>query len=173
MDAKTMRKALAALDHQLRSPTKLLIGGGAAMLLAHGFPLSTMDIDGLVYQSDLTQAALDPHVKAVAARLKLPADWLNPYFNTFLYTLPADFKDRLCEIYTGKSLTVVALGVEDLLILKCFAGRPKDLAHARALYRKAQLRGLVEAHLHRLVEKSVPGARAAWDFFSEIEDTMG
>lgn len=168
-----MKRALAALDRRLDQPTKLLIGGGAAMLLAHGFPLSTMDIDGLVYQSALTQAELDPHVKAVAAELNIPSDWLNPYFNTFLYTLPPDFKDRLCEIFTGRHLTVLALGAEDLLILKCFAGRPKDVPHARALYRTMVHHDMVDQHLHHLVEKNVPGAREAWDFFSEIEDTAG
>lgn len=166
-----MKQALAALDRRLDCPIKLLIGGGAAMMLAHGMPLSTMDIDGLIYQSELSQAELDPHVKAVAEALHIPADWLNAYFNTFLYTLPSDFKDRLCRVYAGKHLTVYALSVEDLLILKCFAGRPKDVPHARVLYRKARDRALVDAHLHRLVEKNVPGAREAWDFYAEIEDT--
>ncbi|MBI4365321.1 MAG: hypothetical protein HY543_00725 [Deltaproteobacteria bacterium] len=173
MDAHAMKQALAALDRRLDRPTKLLIGGGAAMVLAHGMPLATQDIDGLVYQSALTQAELDPLVKAVARELHLPADWLNAYFNTFLYTLPADFKDRLCRVHAGKQLTVYALSVEDLLILKCFAGRPKDVPHARVLYRKARHRALVDAHLQRLVEKNVPGAREAWDFYAEIEDAAG
>lgn len=168
-----MRQALRALDAQLKHPLQLLIGGGAAMLLAHRFPLATMDIDGLILQGELTQAELDRHVKVVAKTQQLPPDWLNPYFNTFLYTLPSDFRERLHTIYTGRRLTVVALGVEDLLILKCFAGRPKDVPHARVLYQKAQHRERVDAHLHTLVERKVPGAQEAWDFFAEIEDQVG
>ena len=136
MDATVMKSALATLDRHLKTPTKLLIGGGAAMLLAYGFPVATMDIDGLVFQSEITQAELEPFVKAVAAELHIPGDWLNSYFNTFLYTLPKDYAKRLKEIYRGKRLTVYALGAEDLFILKCFAGRPKDIPHAKALLRK-------------------------------------
>jgi len=165
-----MRTALQALDRRLKKPTKLLIGGGAAMLLAHRCPLSTMDIDGVIFQSALTQAELDPHVKAVAKELSIPPDWLNPYFNTFLYTLPADFRERLVPIYGGTHLSVLALSAEDLLILKCFAARPKDVPHARVLYRKARHPELVDDHLQRLVERNVPGAQEAWDFFAELED---
>lgn len=165
-----MRKALAALDGKLSEPVQLLIGGGAAMLLAHGFPVATMDIDGLVYNSAMTQAALDRQAQAVAREVDIPADWLNSYFNTFLYTLPADFATRLVPVYRGRHLAVVALGAEDLLILKCFAGRPKDLLHARALCRKVRDLSVVDNHLQQLLERHVPGAVEAADFFDQLQD---
>lgn len=165
-----MRKALAALDGKLSEPVQLLIGGGAAMLLAHGFPVATMDIDGLVYKGALTQSALDRHAKVVAREVGVPADWLNSYFNTFLYTLPADFATRLMPVYRGKYLAVVALGAEDLLVLKCFAGRPKDLPHARALCRKVRDLSVVDNHLQQLLERRVPGAVEAADFFDQLQD---
>lgn len=168
MNQQVMRKALEHLDKKLKTPVEILIGGGAAMLLAHGFPLATLDIDGLVLRGRLTDAELDPLVKAVAKELSIPADWLNSYFNTFLYTLPADYQDRLQTIYTGKHLTVLALGVEDLLILKCFAGRPKDRPHARALYKKSRHPEIVDGHLQKLLEQNVPGSREAADFFDEL-----
>lgn len=168
-----MQSALAALDRRLTQPTKLLIGGGAAMLLAHGFPVSTMDIDGLVFQSAITQAELDPLVKAVAVELHIPRDWLNSYFNTFLYTLPKDYAARLKEVYQGAQLRVYALGAADLCILKCFAGRPKDIPHARALLRIIADCRLVERHLQTMVERNIPGAQAAIDRFDELRDALG
>lgn len=167
-----MRKALAALDGKLSGPAQLLIGGGAAMLLAHGFPVATMDIDGLVYKSAMTQSALDRQAKVVAREVGIPADWLNSYFNTFLYTLPTDFAERLVPVYKGKCLTVLALGAEDLLVLKCFAGRPKDLPHARALYRKVRELSVVDTHLQQLLERHVPGAVEAADFFDQLQDDV-
>lgn len=167
-----MRAALKALDAKLSLPTKLLIGGGAAMLLAHGFPVSTMDIDGVLFQSEMTQADLDPLVKQVAQEMHIPADWLNSYFNTFLYPLPADYAERLIEIYHGVHLRVLALSMEDLLILKCFAGRPKDQSHARALLRKISRRDIVDEHLQQLLERHVPGAESAVAFYDDLIDEV-
>lgn len=168
-----MRAALKALDRRLAKPTKLLIGGGAAMLLAHGLGVSTFDIDGLVFQCDVTQADLEPHVKAVARELGIPGDWLNSYFNTFLYTLPRDYATRLKEIYHGRHLAVFALSAEDLCVLKCFAGRPKDLPHARALLRKVRDPQVIDRHLQSLLEQHIPGAQRAVDLFDELRDEMG
>lgn len=166
-----MKSALEHLDKKLKAPLQLLVGGGAAMLLAYGFPIATLDIDGLILKGDLTDTDLDPLIKSVAKELKIPPDWLNSYFNTFLYTLPADYKDRLQIIYAGKYLTALALGMEDLLILKCFAGRPKDRPHARALYKKIKNPKIVDRHLQNLLEQNVPGSQNAADLFDELEES--
>lgn len=170
-----MLAALAALDTRLDVPVKLLVGGGAAMLLAHGFPISTMDIDGLVFQSAMTQVELEPHVRAVGEQLQIPSDWLNGYFNTFLFTLPSDYQDRLNVIHEGRHLTVFALSAEDLLILKCFAGRPKDVPHARSLFKIVTTAGRerVDLHLQQLLERNIPGADRAAEFFDELCDQWG
>lgn len=168
-----MLLALKSLDHHLDVPTKLLIGGGAAMLLAYGFPVSTLDIDGLVFQSDITQVELDPLVKAVAKEHALPADWLNSYFNTFLFALPRDYGSRLFQIFSGQQLTVYALSMEDLLVLKCFAGRQKDVGHARALLRKIPDYRIVEDHLHAARDRNLPGAEAAITFFEDLLEDVG
>jgi len=177
MQAELMRQALAHLDERLRcigrTDTKILIGGGGAFALAYQVPLQTADIDGVAYKSAITRAELETAVKATAKDLQIAADWLNPYFETFLVCLPSDYGDRLKEVYLGKSLQVLALGMNDLLIMKCFAGREKDLPHAKVLIRKGADVAMAEAHIRSLKAKNFPGAQEALDFLIDAEEQAG
>lgn len=177
MQADLMKKALQTLNQKLKdagaSPLKLLIGGGGAFGLAYQVPIHTADIDGVPFQSALTQAQLDPFVKETGRDLEISPDWLNPYFETFLGSLPSDYGSRLVEVYRGEALAVFALGLEDLLTMKCFAGREKDMPHAKILLRKGADINFVEAHLRSLLQKNYPGAQAAIDFLLEAEDQVG
>lgn len=172
MKSADMLAALKGLDKYLSKPTQLLIGGGAAMALAYKLPLATADVDGLVFRSEITQAELTPYVHKVADELNLPKDWLNSHFNTFLFSLPPDFSNRLETVYSGKHLKVFALGREDMVILKCMAGRDKDLPHARAIMKQGVDRKIVETHLQSLMDRSIPKAEQALDFFDELCDQV-
>lgn len=165
--------ALAALDNKLKVKAKLLIGGGGAMVLAHGFPLATLDIDGLFYQSQVSEADVHKEIQEVATELSLPKDWLNPYFQTFLYTLPKDYGNRLITIFQGKKLEANALSLTDLLILKCFAGREKDIPHARALIKKGADIDFAERHIRDLLDRSIPKSQDAADFLDDVVDSLG
>lgn len=173
MDRSLMLRAFEALDAKLKTPVHILVGGGAAMLLAHGITLSTMDIDGLISQSELTLSEIDPLVKKVAKELSINPHWFNSYFSTFTYTIPSDYKDRLIRIFNGKNLIVSAFGLEDLLIMKCFSGREKDIGHARMLVKKITSMEFIEGHIQKLKDKGVPGADSAMDFFDDILDQIG
>lgn len=168
-----MREALKGLDKEIKEPMKLLIGGGAAFILAHRIPLTTMDMDAIPFQSKMTIGELDPCVKKVAAKLQLPKDWLNHYFATFTYSLPKDYGERLVSVYQGKHLHALALGKEDLLIMKCFAGREKDRPHARALLKKGVRLPIVKEHLHYCLKENLPNAQKALDCFYELCDQLG
>ena len=161
-------KALRRLDELLKKPVTLIAGGGGAMILAHGFPLATTDLDAV--PKSIGPEEIDPFVKIIAKELELPGDWLNPYFSTFTHTLPADYGDRLINVFMGKQLTVLALGREDLLIMKCYAGRSKDIAHARALLQAGADTDFVESHLEILKKKRIPGSAAALDFLDDLMD---
>jgi len=63
---------------------------------------------------------------------------------------------------------VMALGVEDLLVMKCFAGRDKDVGHARALLRKGPDLAIVDSRIQQLIEKGIKGAREAGDFLDDL-----
>lgn len=173
MDKKQMLKAFKSLDAKLHVKAKLLLGGGGAMVLAYGFPLATHDLDALFYRSPITEADVQKEIHQVADELSLPKDWLNPYFQTFLYTLPRDYQARLTPVYGGQHLEVDALGMEDLLILKCFAGREKDIPHAKALIKKGADHGMASRHIETLKEQSIPKTDAALQFLYDILDEMG
>lgn len=167
LSAQKMRKALERLDELLHQNLKLIIGGGGAMVLAHHFELATMDIDAIPTKGfDLQELA--PLIKRIAKEHNLAPDWLNPYFSTFSYTLPSNYGERLQVVLSGKMLEALALGKEDLLIMKCFAHRPKDVVHARALIKKGADVKLVERHLEMLHKKEIPGALEALDFLDEL-----
>lgn len=171
LTAENMRQALECLDRHLSKPVKLIIGGGGAMLLAHQFPLVTADIDAVPAQG-ATVEELDALIKTVARELKLPSDWLNSYYSTFMHVLPADYGARLQTVCELPHLTVMALSKDDLLIMKCFAGRMKDRAHAKALLQKGARAEFVESHIEGLKKRNIPNADRALDFLDEVLDLV-
>ncbi len=172
-----MKKALARLDQKLQERglqgLQLLIGGGGAFGLAYQVPLQTADIDGIPFRSQVSRAELDPLVKETGRELEISPDWLNPYFETFLGCLPADYGDRLQLVYEGPALKVFALGLTDLLIMKAFAGREKDMPHAKILLKKGADLDFAEAHIRSLLQKKYPRAQEALDFLLEAEEQWG
>jgi len=166
---KTLQ-AFEALDKKLSRSVRLLMGGGGAMILAHGYPLATSDIDAVPV--GLAVEEIDPFVKEVARELHLPGDWLNPYFSTFSYTLPEDYADRLIRVFDGRFLRVDALGCEEMLIMKCFAHRPKDVGHARKLIQAGADIRRVEERIHHLKTKGIQEAPAALDFLDDVLEGM-
>lgn len=170
LTAEIMRTGLTELDLIVPKNLTLIVGGGGAMVLGYAFPLSTMDIDAVPKGMEIGE--LDPLIKQVAEKLSISKDWLNPYFSTFSHVLPHDYNDRLIEVFNGKKIKALALGKEDLLIMKCFAGRQKDVPHARALVQKKADTDFVEKHIQQLMKKRIPGAEKALEFLHEIQDWM-
>lgn len=173
LDAARMREALARLDARVEAPARLVIGGGAAMVLAYDHPLATQDVDAFPAKGTLSLAQLDAWAKEVAAELDIEPDWLNGHFYTFTTVLPDDYAQRLRTVYRGERLQVDALGPEDLLVMKCFAGRDKDRPHARKLLHHAQDLSIVDEQLSRLIDRGHPGAEAAADYFDDLRDEEG
>lgn len=170
IDLKSSMLALKSLDELLSVDVELLLGGGGAMILAHKFPLATSDLDAVA--KGITTVDLDRLIKAVAEKHNLPKDWLNPYFSTFLFTLPQDYRDRLINVFKGRHLIVMALGATDMLILKCFAGRAKDVGHAKALIKAGADVSAVEAHLEQLKKNKIPKVDQALDFLDEVQELL-
>jgi hypothetical protein len=170
LDANRMRRALALLDEMIEIPTRLIVGGGAAMVLAYGHSLATQDVDAFAAKGGLRIAEVEQLAMRVADKLGIKPDWLNAYFDRFAAVLPSDYASRLRPIYQGKHLQVEALGPEDLLIMKCFAGRDKDLPHARKLIKLAGDLALVDHQFAYLVERRYPGAEKAADYFDDLRD---
>lgn len=172
MDKAQMLAAIAALDAKVKVPLQFLLGGGGAMVLAYQFPVATQDLDAILIKSSLTEGDIHAEIQAVATELSLPKDWLNPYFGTFLFTLPKNYAERLKNVFSGRFISVEALGKEDLLVLKCYAGRDKDIPHAMALLKKGADIDFVEKHLRSLIDLRIPGSQAACDFFDDLVDSL-
>jgi Nucleotidyltransferase of unknown function (DUF6036) len=168
LTADLMRRAFESLEKRLPHSFRLIIGGGGAMVLAHHFRLATSDIDGVPAAGGSIEE-LDPFIKAVAKDLSLPVDWLNPYFATFTHVLPSDYGTRLIRVCDLPRLQVDALSKEDLLIMKCFAARQKDVLHARTLIHQGARLDFVRNHLETLKSKKIPGAEKASNFLHELE----
>jgi hypothetical protein len=159
-------KALGRLDELIDFSLTLIAGGGGAMILAHNFPLSTTVLDAI--PKSLAPDEIDVFVKQIAKEQGLPPDWLNPYFSTFTHTLPSDYGQRLISVFKSQNLEVLALGAEDLLIMKCFAARAKDIGHARALVKAGANTQFVEKHIESLIKKRIPSAQKALDFLDDL-----
>lgn len=159
-------KAFRRLDELLHSEVTLIMGGGSAMILAHNCTIATTNVDALPLKMSIEE--LDPLVKQIALELDLPGDWLNPHFSTFAFVLPEDYSTRLVEVFRGKKLKVNAIGKEDLLIMKCFAHRRKDVGHAKTLIKQGADLKVVEDRIQVLLEKRIKGANEALDFFDEL-----
>jgi len=161
-----MIQALTKLDDKLTQRCSLLIGGGGALLLSDYFPLATADLDA--FPKGIMADELGLLVKQVALELNLPGDWLNPYFASFTHVLPHDFESRLNNVFSGEMLIANALGKEDLLIMKCFAHRQKDIPHARALVKKGADLNIVEKQMQYLSQLKTKGIREALEFLDQI-----
>ncbi|HUT78671.1 MAG TPA: DUF6036 family nucleotidyltransferase [Polyangia bacterium] len=168
-----MLEAFAALDRILETPTRLIVGGGAAMLLAHGHPLSTHDVDTFAARGGLSPGEIGVAARTVAKDLGIAPDWLNEHFASFAHVLPPDYGARLVPIFHGERLTAEALGAEDLLVMKCFSGRDKDRPHLRRLMRIARDLDIVDRRLRELADKRVPGTERAADIFDDLSDEVG
>ncbi len=170
LNRQMMLNSLERLDQLVPSELTLIVGGGCAMILAHGLALATTDIDAVPRGMDLTE--FDPYIKQVARELSIAPDWLNPYYATFAHTLPSDYGSRLIEVFKGQKIQALALGLEEMLIMKCFAHRQKDVSHAKALLKKGANVAAVEKQIMSLEKKGIPGAREALDFLDDIRDQV-
>ena len=168
---KTALKALQTLDSCSDKTFELIIAGGSAMMCSYGYPLGTVDIDAIVKKADLSE--VDIYVKKTAKKLSLAPDWLNMWVSSFTHYLPDDYEDRLNILLKGKKITMKVFGKEDILILKCFAHRGKDVGHAKALIKQKVDIKFVENHIKGLIKKNLPESKKALDFLYDILDEMG
>ena len=70
----------------------------------------------------------------------------------------------------GRYLKVMGLGREDMLIMKCFAHRPKDLGHARALIKAGVDINMVEKQIEEHKKNEIPQAKEALDFLDDLRE---
>jgi len=123
--------ALAALGARVRNRTEILIGGAGALILTGELPRATSDCDVLFSKPDMGQ--LQEDIRAVAEQKNITSGWLNGSVQSYLDVLPPDFRTRLRTLPSQGKLQISVLHRRDVLVMKFFAGRLRDLKDIEAL----------------------------------------
>jgi len=131
LDRRRLNDAFAALGKRVHQPTRVLIGGAGALILGGELNRATMDCDVLLSHPDMGQ--LQGYIRTVAERCGLPSGWLNGSAQTYAEILPPDYESRLHSLPPFGRLQVMVLHRQDVLVMKLYAGRPRDLADITAL----------------------------------------
>lgn len=164
-------KALSLLDSKAHKnglkDVNLVIGEGGAMLLQYNYTYgTTYDIDAVPTNYNFED--LKPFMEEVAKELNIASDWLNPHYQSFTVYLPADAKSRMHMTFEGKVLSVKALGVEEILIMKLMAGRSKDIPHIKHLMKLSPNLSIVENRLEELIELFPKEAKRALELLDGL-----
>lgn len=133
MEAGDIERYLAELGAELKNrglkkPVRILLKGGAYMLLFANAPRSTKDIDIFWLDEDGLQQAYAPlreSVQVIKQRHDLDADWLNYLAQMLMYDEVIVPEGKLWKRFG--SLHIYAPDSEYILALKITAGRQKDL----------------------------------------------
>src|SRR6266480_6355919 len=133
----------AALESQgISKPVRLLLIGGAYMMLLANAPRTTDDIDicWLEEGEDFHKArlALRDAVQAIASRYRLPPNWFNYLTQMLIYDKITMPKGKLWRRYGP--LHVYAPPKEYIFALKILAGRDQDVADCRILLPQTRIR---------------------------------
>src|SRR3989441_5166298 len=146
MEAGDIERYLAELGAELKNrglkkPVRVLLIGGAYMLLLANAPRSTKDIDIFWLDEDGLQRAYAPlreSVQVIKRKHDLDADWLNYLAQMLMYDEVIVPEGKLWKRYGP--LHVYAPPKEYILALKILAGRDQDLADCRILLPQTHIR---------------------------------
>jgi len=126
MDKSLLIKALKELDKQVTYHFKIVVVGGAAMIIHFGATRATRDVDAIVEGDNLRE--IKNASKIVAEKFQLDDDWLNDSVKGFANILPPDFHKRITKLELDLyNLEIYVLGIAEQLIMKIVALREQDL----------------------------------------------
>ena len=151
-----LRAALLALGRRRATRTELIIGGAGALILTGELVRATSDCDVLFSTPDMGQ--LQDDIRAIAEQLGISSGWLNGSVQSYLEILPPDFRARLRSVSTTGSLRVAVLDRRDIIVMKLYAGRPRDLTDVAALKPTPDELQFARSQIPRL--NSIDAARA-------------
>lgn len=132
MDKSLLINALKELDKQVTYHFKIVIVGGAAMIIHFGATRATRDVDAIVEGDNLRE--IKNASKIVAEKFQLDNDWLNDSVKGFVNILPPDFHKRITKLELDLyNLEIFVLGISEQLIMKIVALREQDLEDIEVL----------------------------------------
>ena len=145
MEAEEIESYLTELGSELQArgvkkPVRILLIGGAYMLLLAHAPRSTKDIDMFWLDEDGLERAYTPlreSVQAITQKHTLDAGWFNYLAQMLMYDEVIVPRGKLWKRFGP--LHVYAPEVEYILALKITAGRQKDLDDCAILLPKTKI----------------------------------
>jgi hypothetical protein len=146
MEAREIERYLAELGAELKNrglkkPVRILLIGGAYMLLLANAPRSTKDIDIFWLDEDGLQRAYAPlreSVQVIKQKHDLDGDWFNYLAQLLMYDEVIVPDGTLWKRFGP--LHVYAPSMEYILALKIAAGREKDLDDCAILLPNTSIR---------------------------------
>lgn len=166
MQARDIGRHLAQLGQELsdrgvEKPIRVLMIGGAYMLLLAKMQRSTDDVDILwLDEEDAFQRAIDilrEGVQAVAEKNHLEPDWFNYMTHLLMYDVVTIPKGKLWKRLGP--LHIYVPPKQYILALKIFAGRKKDIEDCNVLLQHLKIKTRQQAR--RLLDHYVsPAAQA-------------
>ena len=167
MQARDIERHLTQLgqeltDRGIQKPIRVLMIGGAYMLLLAKMQRSTDDVDILwLDEDDAFQRGIDElreGVQAVAEKQRLEPDWFNYMTHLLMYDVVTIPRGTLWKRFGPLHIYVPPKTY--ILALKIFAGREKDIEDSRLLLRYLKVRTRSQARL--LLDRYIsPAAQAA------------
>jgi predicted nucleotidyltransferase len=176
MQAKDIELHLIQLGQELsdrgvEKPIRVLMIGGAYMLLLTKMQRSTDDVDILwLDEEDALQRAIDAlreGVQAVAEKQHLEPDWFNYMTHLLMYDVVTIPKGTLWKRLGP--LHIYVPPKEYILALKILAGRKKDIEDSNVLLRYVKIKTRQQAR--RLLDRYVSPAAQATNA-EEIEQAL-
>ena len=166
MTPTELRRALLRLGRTLPEPASITLGGSAALLLAG--ELDRRTDDGDVVESSVDFARLLDSVRKVEMIEQAPAGWLNTSIQSYTHVLPADFRTRLVRLPRMGRLDVSLLGRPDVVLMKAYAGRERDLQDLIAVAPSPEELAFVERHAPRIAEREPAKAAEMRDVVTDL-----
>jgi len=176
MQARDIERHLTQLwqeltDRGIQKPIRVLMIGGAYMLLLAKMQRSTDDVDILwLDEDDAFQRAIEElreGVQAVAEKQRLEPDWFNYMPHLLMYDVVTIPRGTLWKRFGPLHIYVPPKTY--ILALKILAGREKDIEDSRLLLRYLKVRTRSQARL--LLDRYVSPAALAANA-EDIEHTL-
>ncbi len=176
MQARDIEWHLTQLGQELtnrgiKKPIRVLMIGGAYMLLLAKMPRSTDDVDILwLDENDAFQRAIDAlreGVQAVAEEQQLEPDWFNYMAHLLMYDVVKIPKGALWKRFGPLHIYVPPKTY--ILALKILAGRKKDIEDSRILLQDGKIK--TQSQARHLLNRYISPAALATNA-EEIEYTL-
>jgi hypothetical protein len=145
---------------------RLVLGGSAALILVDVLMRSTGDGDVIFARPEIHD--IQPLVRRAADAAGVPRGWLNGSIQTYLNALPLDYAERIVWLPPFGRLTVGLLHRRDVLAMKVYARRPRDVADIVAMSPTAEEVDFVRLQLARVAHAEPERAAAMRAFLDEL-----